>query len=295
MYRSNCFATVALVGFLRLAGYVTDPLLSDREIHQIIGEPSRISDLAHARQQIKVVTWNIERGVEFDEILNTLRRFDADVVLLQEADMFCRRSAGRSVAKELAGALRVNWVWAGEFQEIGESAGRRSALIGQAVLSKYPIEDSAVISFTAQARLRWRLTPLQPRRGGRIALRVRTAGVLFYNAHLESWGSETLRRKQLDEILADQARTTTAEAPVILGGDFNNLPVIRSSMFGRLTAASFADALGEAGGGRRTSIRHRHPIDWIFTKNLTPREGRVAEIEGASDHYPVLVALAHDK
>ncbi|MBI1872774.1 MAG: endonuclease/exonuclease/phosphatase family protein [Acidobacteria bacterium] len=295
MHLPNCFAIVALFGFLRLAGHLTDPLLSDRAIHQIIGEPSRIGDLAYARQGIKVVTWNIERGEEFDEILSTLRTFDADVVLLQEADLFCRRSAGRNVAKELAGALGMNWLWAGEFQEIGESSGRQPALIGQAVLSKYPIEDPAVISFAAQARLRWRLTPLEPRRGGRIALRVRTAGVLVYNAHLESWGSETLRRKQLDEILTEQARHASEGAPVILGGDLNNRPQIRSSIFGRLTAASFADALAGASDGRRTSIRHKHPIDWIFTKNLTPREGWVAKIEGASDHYPVLVTLAHDR
>lgn len=295
MYRPNCLATVALFGFLRLAGYVTDPLLSDREIHQIVGEPSRISDIADARREIKVVTWNIQRGVEFDRILRTLQTLDADVLLLQEVDMFCRRTGGRDVARELADALGMNWLCAGEFQEIGESRGRRPALIGQAVLSKYPIEDPVVIPFAAQARLRWRLTPLEPRRGGRIALRVRTAGVLIYNAHLESWGSEKLRRKQLDEILVDQTRSASGRASVIIGGDFNNLPVIRSSLFGRLTAASFSDALRGADGRRRTSIRHSHPIDWIFTKNLTPRGGRVADIDGASDHYPVIAALAHER
>lgn len=67
-------------------------------------------------------------------------------------------------------------------------------------------------------------------------------------------------------------------------------------MFGRLTAASFADALGELGGGlRRTSTRHRHPIDWIFAKNLVPREGWVADVQGASDHRPVLAELMQDK
>lgn len=295
MYQPYCLAIVALFAFLRLAGYLTDPLIGDRDIHQIVGEPSRISDIADARREIKVVTWNIQRGVEFDRILRTLQTLDADVLLLQEVDMFCRRTGGRDVARELADALGMNWLCAGEFQEIGESSGRRPALIGQAVLSKYPIEDPLVIPFAAQARLRWRLTPLEPRRGGRIALRVSTAGVLIYNAHLESWGSEKLRRKQLDEILVDQARRATGEAPVIVGGDFNNLPAIRSSLFGRLTAASFADALSGAEGRRRTAIRHSHPIDWIFTKNLTPREGRVADIDGASDHYPVLVALVHDR
>lgn len=295
MYRPNCLAIVALFGFLRLTGYLTDPLLSDREIHQIAGEPSRIGDDADPRREIKVLTWNIQQGVEFDRIRQTLQTFDADIVLLQEVDMFCRRTGVRDVAKELADTLRMNWLCAGEFQEIGEARGGRSALTGQAVLSKYPIEDPAVIPFRAQARLRWRLTPLEPRRGGRIALRVATAGILIYNAHLESWGSEKLRRQQLDEILADQAERAGDGAPVIIGGDFNNVPAIRSSMFGRLTAASFADALHKADGARRTSARHRHPIDWIFTKNLRPERGEVAAVDGASDHYPVLAELVYER
>jgi endonuclease/exonuclease/phosphatase family metal-dependent hydrolase len=294
MHLPICLAIVALLGFLRLAGCLTDALLSDREVHHIVGEPSRISQGVVARRDVNVVTWNIQRGLEFERILRTLQTLDADVVLLQEVDRSCRRTGARDVAQEIAGALRMNWLWAGEFQEIGESRGGRPALTGQAVLSRYAIEDPFVIPFAAQARLRWRLTPVEPRRGGRIALRVRTAGLLIYNAHLESWGNEKLRRKQLDEIAADEARYATEGTPVIIGGDFNNLPVIRSSIFGRLTAASFADALTGA-EGRRTSTGHRQPIDWIFTKNLTPREGRVADVEGASDHYPVLVALAHDR
>lgn len=296
MYWPNSFAIIALFGFFRLTGYLTDPLLSNREIHQIVGEPSRVSAIADAPREIKVVSWNIERGAEFDRILRTLQSFDADVLLLQEADMFSRRSARRDVAKELADALGMNWLWAGEFQEIGESSGRRPALTGQAVLSRYPIEDPVVIPFAAQAMRRWRLSPLQPRRGGRITLRVRTADVLIYNAHLESWGSEKLRRKQLDEIVADQARGASDGIPVLIGGDFNNhRPMIRSSMFGRLTTASFADALGDA-DGRRTSVRHSHPIDWLFTKNLTPREGQVADMNRhASDHYPLFVTLVHNQ
>lgn len=296
MYWPNSFAIIALFGFFRLTGYLTDPLLSNREIHQIVGEPSRVSAIADAPREIKVVSWNIERGAEFDRILRTLQSFDADVLLLQEADMFSRRSARRDVAKELADALGMNWLWAGEFQEIGESSGRRPALTGQAVLSRYPIEDPVVIPFAAQAMRRWRLSPLQPRRGGRITLRVRTADVLIYNAHLESWGSEKLRRKQLDEIVADQARGASDGIPVLIGGDFNNhRPMIRSSMFGRLATASFADALGDA-DGRRTSVRHSHPIDWLFTKNLTSREGQVADMNRhASDHYPLFVTLVHNQ
>lgn len=282
---------LALFG-LRITGYLTEPLLSDGAIHQIVGEPARLSPASGQPRALKVVTWNIARGVEFDRILTTLQELDADVILLQEVDMFCRRSGWRDVARELAGALGMNWQWAGEFQEIGESRRGVPALTGQAVLSKYPIGDAAVIPFAAQARLRWRLNPVQPRRGNRIALRVRTAGVIVYDAHFESGTDEKRRRKQLDEILGDRAHDAREDAPVIVAGDFNNVPAIRSSMFGRLTAAAFADALtGEARS--RTSLHHAHPIDWIFVKNLEAQSGQVAAVDRVSDHYPVLATLAH--
>lgn len=292
MYKSSLLFNLALFGWLRMTGWVTEPLLSDGAIHQIVGEPARLSQVVDGSRELKVVTWNIERGAEFDQILTTLQGIDADIILLQEVDMFCRRSGWRDIAKDLADGLGMNWQCGGEFQEIGESRRGVPALIGQAVLSKYPIEDPTVIPFAAQARLRWRLNPLQPRRGGRMALRVRTAGVLVYNAHIESGGDDKLRRKQLDEILADQARNAHDDAPVIVAGDFNNVPAIRSSMFGRLTAAAFTDALIGNEAGSRTSVGHMHPIDWIFVKNLQPRSGQVAQADHGSDHYPVLATLA---
>lgn len=290
MCRACLILSVSLFGLLRILSYVTEPLLSDQELHQIVGEPARVRAAAQDAQALKVVTWNIQWGVQFDRILTTLRALDADIVLLQEVDMFCRRSGRRDIARALADGLAMNWVCAGEFQEIGESRSGVAALTGQAVLSKYSIEAPAVIQFAAQAMVRWRLNPLQPRRGGRMALRVRSAGVLIYNAHLESWGNDSLRRKQLEEILADQAGSAHAGTPVIVAGDFNNLPAIRSSLLGRLTAAEFTDGLG-ADNGRRTSIRHSHPIDWIFLKNLKRRDGRVADSGAASDHFPVVAVF----
>ncbi len=292
MYRSSLFISLALFGWLRIGGYLTDPLLSDSAIHQIVGEPARLNHITVESPELKVVTWNIERGVQFDRILTTLQGLDADIVLLQEVDLFCPRSGWRDVAKDLADALGMNWQCAGEFQEIGESRGGIPGLTGQAVLSRYPIEEPAVIRFNAQASpFRWRLNPSQPRRGGRIAFRVRTAGIVAYNVHLESAGNEKLRRKQLDEVLADQARNVSGATPVIIAGDFNNAGVIRSSMFGPLGVAAFADALTGDHVRRRTSIRHTHPIDWIFVRNLQPLGGQVAEVDDASDHYPLVATL----
>lgn len=285
-----CLA-VGLSG-LRVLGFLTEPWLGGGDIHRVIGEPTRVERAAIA-DDLHVVTWNIERGTAYDEILLELGRLDADVILLQEVDWNCRRTEYRHVARDLAKALNMNWVAAGEFQEIGEGRGATPAMTGQAILSRFPIEQPTVLLFNAQDRWRWSINPAQPRRGGRIALSARTGGLMIYNTHIESGGNEPLKRRQMAEILAHQNETMTDAAPALIAGDFNNGALLGSPSLLSLTAARFADALGADAGVRGpTSLGQLHPIDWIFVKNVAPLSGRVVESSGASDHFPVIAALA---
>ena len=284
--RTLVSGTVALITILRLVGYVTNPRLTEAEIHRIAGEPTRSVRAPAPAGPMTVVTWNIERGVRYPEIVEALRSINPDLVLLQEVDQFCARSGMRDIARDLADALNMNWVSAGEFQEIGEGRGDVPALTGQALLSRYPIEDPGVIVFTNQSGLRWRFNPAQPRRGGRIALRARTAGFLIYNLHIESGGSDALLLKQLNEVLADQARYP---GETIIGGDFNNTAGVIDAMRAVVGAAGFVDALGE--GSRQTSVRHNYPIDWLFVRMDGQTSGKVERLDGVSDHYPMMTSL----
>jgi endonuclease/exonuclease/phosphatase family metal-dependent hydrolase len=288
MMRFATFAAVALTVF-RLAGYFSEPRLSDADIHAVSGEPNRLAPAAIDRDRVRLVTWNIERGVQFEKIAATLKDLKPDVVLLQEVDRYCNRSGNRDIARELGEALGMNWVSGGEFQEIGEARGTPAAVTGQAILSRDTIADPAVVVFGEQVTLRWRLNPVQPRRGGRIALRARTAGLLAYSVHLESGGDDRLRTAQLSDVLADQARQPADRA--VIAGDFNNQAAPQSFMFRGLASSGFTDALAAA-ADRQTSINHRHPIDWIFVRGGAARDGRVARIEEASDHYPVVATIA---
>ena len=281
---------LTIFGAVRVFGFITDPVLTDEEIHRVVGEPARIERRAPAGVDLNIVTWNIERGKEYDKILSVLRSLDPDVVLLQEADRSCRRTAFRDGARDLAHALGMNWVSAAEFQEIGEARGDVPALHGQATLSKFPIESAEVLRFKAQARWRWSINPIQPRRGGRIALKVRSAGLLLYNTHFESGRDERLRRRQVVEVLDDQLRETGG-MPIVIGGDFNNASILQSSLLGSVTSASFADALGEVHQRGPTSADQRHPIDWIFVRNLLPIRGRIVDAGAASDHFPLIAVL----
>jgi len=281
------FAVVVFASVLRLAGFFNEPKLTDAEIHAITGQPSRLQPADLDRRAIRVVTWNIERGVQFQRIARTLHDLAPDVILLQEVDRYCKRSGNVDVAKELAQTLGMNWVSAGEFQEVGEAAGSTPAVTGQAILSRDTIGDAAVIVFSDQSTMRWRFSPVQPRRGGRMALRARTAGHLVYSVHLESGGEDTQRSSQLREVLADQARQRADHA--IIAGDFNNAVAFQSFMFVDLAPAGFVDALGTV--RRETSINHRHPIDWLFVKGAAHATGGVERVEQASDHYPLIATI----
>jgi endonuclease/exonuclease/phosphatase family metal-dependent hydrolase len=286
-----CLA-LALPGFLRLLGFATEPLLSSAEIHAIEGEPARINRPVPDPEHLSVVTWNIERGQQYESIFESLRGLDADVLLLQEVDRHVHRTGYRDIARDLAHALDLNWVSGGEFQEIGEGRRNRPATTGQAILSKVRITDAEVLTFEAQAKWRWSINPVQPRRGGRIALKARTAGVLLYNVHIESGGDDSLQRRQVAEVLLDQMReTSSANGPVLIGGDFNNGPLLRSTMFQSLSVADFTDALGSRDTRGPTAFGQRHPIDWIFLRNARGVHGRIVDTKSASDHFAVFAAV----
>jgi len=275
------FLLTLVLSLLRMTGFLTEPLLSNAEIHAVAGEPSRVMWTLAAERPIRIVTWNIERGIRLDAIHSLLQELDADVILLQEVDRFCSRSNDRDVARELAQQLRMNFVTAGEFQEIGEGRRDRACVSGQAVLSRMPIDGATTVRFEDQATIKWRLNPAQPRRGGRIALRARTAGVTFYSVHLESGGDEARRSNQVRELIAN---VPEGAGPVVIGGDFNNLGDASSPMFSGLRAAGFANSASTDPAG---AVAARRPIDWIFAKGVSARSA-IVRAPDASDHDPVI-------
>jgi endonuclease/exonuclease/phosphatase family metal-dependent hydrolase len=283
-----CLAFTALG--LRVFGFFTEPWLNDHEIHRLVGEPARVERHVPLRD-LNIVSWNIEQGVAYDRIASTLRFLDADVILLQEVDRACRRSAYRDVARELAYALDMNWVAAGEFQEIGEGRRAQPAITGQAILSRFAIDQPAVLRFTAQDRFRWAFNPVQPRRGGRIAISARTGGYVVYNTHIESSADELLKQRQIAEILTHQATIGGDGAPILIAGDLNNKSVEDSRVLASIAAARFDDALGNVAGRAPTSLGSQYPIDWIFVRNGRDLSGRIVDAPGASDHSPVFAAV----
>ena len=166
---------MGLLPFSRLGGFFTEPVLTDETIHRVTGSLDRVT-APEDWLELTIVSWNIAYGRHAERVVDVLERMSPDVCLLQEVDVGCRRSGFRDVPAWIAERLGMNWVFGGEFQEIGEGRRHRAALTGQAILSRSTILDPAVTPFTDQARFRWRANPIQPRRGARMALRAETVG-----------------------------------------------------------------------------------------------------------------------
>jgi endonuclease/exonuclease/phosphatase family metal-dependent hydrolase len=251
---------------------------------------------------IRVVDWNINRGLRLNGILDFLSSARADLIMLQECDLNARRTHRLNIACEIAQKLEMNYVFGREFQELTQGSNSSPAYHGQVTLSRWPLSNSRIIRFKKQSsfwRPRWFLPdiePLQERIGGRMALVTEAfvAGrtLVSYNLHLESRGDDRLRCSQLDECLDDAIRYNQA-MPVILAGDFN-LDILRTAAAHAVTQARFHSAFSNQ-PSRTTpgSLFDRgRAIDWIFTRGPV-RSGSacVHNSVPASDHYPLSVQL----
>lgn len=255
-------------------------------------------DWPWSRGFIRIVSWNIERGLRFPAILDFLRAAEADLILLQEVDLHVRRTQYRDVAQELARSLRLHYVFGKEFEELGAGSEGSPAYHGMATLSPWPLEGGRVVRFEGQSNFwkpRWyvpRIECFQRRLGGRLALatvaQIYGRSLASYNLHLESKASDLLRLRQLREALLDASRHE-ASSLVIVGGDFNMNASVGASA-ATLRVAEFHDAVGlpeRATTAVRSQFRRARPIDWIYVSDGFDSTGHVHDDVQASDHYPV--------
>jgi endonuclease/exonuclease/phosphatase family metal-dependent hydrolase len=108
-----------------------------------------------SRDYIRVVNWNVERGLQFSAIQDFLRTAKADLILLQEVDLNARRTQHRDAARELARSLQLNYVFGTEFQELSAGPGGSPVHHGQATLSPWPLSNARIIRFQCQSNF-WR-------------------------------------------------------------------------------------------------------------------------------------------
>jgi endonuclease/exonuclease/phosphatase family metal-dependent hydrolase len=259
--------------------------------------------LSWPRGSIRIVDWNIDRGLELESIMDFLGSTHADVFILQEVDINAKRTDRVNVAQEIARKLRLNYVFGREFVELTQGTKTSPAYHGQATLSPWKLSKARVIHFQRQSdfwKPRWfkpTLSTFQDRLGGRIALVAEVCipgiAVTCYNLHLESRSNDELRVAQLEEVLQDAANCDSTQ-PVIVAGDLN-LNASKPAIADALTRIGFRDVVPTS-RVPTTPARHlleagRH-IDWAFVRGqVQGNSGKVHRSVKGSDHFPISFEL----
>ncbi len=252
---------------------------------------------------LRVVNWNIDRGLRLREAIDFLESQKADLIILQECDLNARRTHFLNVAEEIARRLRMNYAFGREFQELTQGRPASPAYHGQATLARWTLRNARVIRFRRQSnfwRPRWYLPTMslfQERLGGRIALVTELQAVgkklAVYNLHLESRGDEDLRLAQLEEAIEDAA-SRGATTPALLAGDLN-FDVSHPAAADALRSVGFRNAMGLPSPHTTTPrglFRRPRRIDWAYVSGpVEPILGRVHNTVRASDHYPISFTL----
>jgi endonuclease/exonuclease/phosphatase family metal-dependent hydrolase len=115
-------------------------------------------------QRMRVVNWNIDRGLQLPAIVDFLESQNADLLILQEVDLNARRTRRLNVAEEIARQLQMNYVFGREFEELTQGSRTSPAYHGQATLSRWRLMNPRVIRFRRQSSF-WHPRWFLPRTG----------------------------------------------------------------------------------------------------------------------------------
>src|SRR5260370_39534447 len=111
---------------------------------------------------MRVVNWNIDRGLRLPEITDFLESHNADLLILQEVDLNARRTRRLNIVEEIARRLGMNYVFGREFEELTQGSRTSPAYHGQATLSRCRLSNPRVIRFRRQSNF-WRPRWVLPR------------------------------------------------------------------------------------------------------------------------------------
>lgn len=249
------------------------------------GNISAENSIQYAKEKtLKVMTYNLHHcnppsagdKIDVEAIAKVIGKEKPDFVALQEVDVNTERSGkGINQAKELARLTGMNFYFSKAIDHQGGD-------YGVAVLSKYPILDSARFAL-----------PVDPTVGGEArtvaAVTVEIAKgkkVIFASTHLDL--KETTRLSQSALIVEYFEKSGL---PIILGGDFNALPDSKViSYLDQYFTRSCQNCL--------PTIPVENPdrtIDFIMFKPANAFNSlstTVIDEKYASDHLPVVAELA---
>lgn len=244
---------------------------------RLLAEPSKVD--------LRVMTYNLHAAsIHLEPMLAILREANADLVALQEVSV----AASEYFAAELSS----------QYPYFAYHVFGTAPILGQAVLSKYPIEDD----------LYWRNTHLSYHLAHqRVTVRVNNRPITLYNVHPMHplfkggrWFYTEVRTAEIQSVLARAALDTGL---VLVVGDFNMSD--QSEDYARVTQL-YRDAYRDVGWGlgltypdssatygSLTVLPLLIRLDYQFYRgDLAAVAARVWHTAGGSDHRPVVVDYA---
>jgi endonuclease/exonuclease/phosphatase family metal-dependent hydrolase len=228
------------------------------------------------RGTIKVVTYNINQGLEVEQAIEEIHAYEAlrdpDILLLQEMD--------EEGTQKMARALGHNYVYypASVFHWTKRD-------FGNAILTKWSLSEPHKVLLPHRGLVKKQL---------RIAVRATVAlngmEISTYSVHTETYTIPSPQRKaQISAIVNDIGN---GSGRVIAGGDFNTI----SNRSIKRMARQFSEVdlvRTTAGLGPTINILGLRPValDHIFARGLTALAAGKVITTKASDHFPVWVDL----
>ncbi len=193
---------------------------------------------APAKSSYRLLSWNIERGIEFKAQTEQFRGHyylrSADVLLLTETDVGMARSGNRNVARDLARELGLNYAFAPCYLNLSKGAGVESestgendlGLHGNALLSRYPMRNPRRIALgNGRDKMRGREKRLGQQAA--IAAEIDLPGLPLTacSVHLDAQSRQRHRRDQMELVIDG----LPPGGPAVIAGDWNTTTFDSSS------------------------------------------------------------------
>ena len=208
----------------------------ERVLNSVAVESAGLSpserDESRTLNSVKVIAWNIERGIRFDGIVDALKNHeglkDKDLLLLTELDHGMARSGNRNVAQEIAHELKLNYAFAPVYVPLQKGSGVESDMAGEntisihglAMFSRYPMKNVHAIPLPNGKDKMWGKEKRLGYLRALIADIEHPAGEFrAVTVHLDAHCSRAHRQMQI-KIILDHLDTLPPR-PVIIGGDWN--------------------------------------------------------------------------
>lgn len=240
---------------------------------------------------IRVATFNVRFGRRVSEIAQSFKQHSnlaqADVILLQEIEQRSQEIIPR--VTRLAKLLNMDYVYV---------PSRRLPLLrgthGAAILSRLPLQAATAIRLPVYPLLR-----LHPRVAISAELDFLGRKIKIYNVHLNGSLNYKKRAAQLSEVIKHIYRDENNQ-PVILGGDFNTIPLVtlagtsiplfysnqKKKLHAFLKSRGFETSCQHAGHTSRWGLV-QFQLDGIYPKNGKVAQYGVERQIRLSDHFPL--------